>query len=121
MAEQEATSQSGIVTGKPGDASNLRTFIDGSTRSHAALRTAAIGLGTYKPGWRWSLHAGPQLGKPSENHIGYVVSGHMMVKDPTGNEAEVGPGEAFEMSAGSDAWVIGDESCIALDFIPIVR
>jgi len=43
----------------------------------------------------------------------------MMVKDPAGNEAEIEPGDAFEIEAGSDAWVIGDERCIALDFIPL--
>lgn len=113
--------QTSIVIGKPADASNLRVFIDGSTRSYTALKTASIGLGTYKPGWQWSIHAGPQIGKPSENHIGYVISGQMMVKDPVGNEAKVGPGEAFEISAGSDALVVGDEPCIALDFIPLSK
>ena len=121
MVEEENIKQTGIVIGKPGGASNLHVFIDGSTRSHAALKTAAIGLGTYKPGWQWSLHAGPQVEKPSENHIGYVISGHMMVKDPVGNEAKAGPGEAFEISSGSDAWVVGDEPCIALDFIPLSK
>jgi len=109
---------SGIVKGNPGTAGNTRVFLDGSTRSSTALRTAVIGLGTYQPGWRWSLHAGPQLGKNSENHIGYVLSGRMMVSDPSGNKAEIEAGCAFEISPGSDAWVPGDEPCIALDFIP---
>lgn len=69
--------------------------------------------------WRWSLHAGPQMGKDSENHIGYVISARMMVKDPSGNEAEIESGCAFEIARGSDAWVIGDDPCIAIDFIPI--
>ncbi len=112
-------SQTGIVKGNPSTAGNSREFIDGSTRSYAELRTAAIGFGTYQPGWRWSLHAGAQTGKDSENHIGYVISGRMMVKDQSGNEAEIGSGCAFEIAPGSDAWVIGDEPCIALDFIPI--
>ncbi len=111
--------QSGIVKGDPSTAENTRVFIDGSTRSCAALRTAAIGFGTYQPGWRWSLHAGPQVGKDSENHIGYIISGRMMVKDPSGNEAEIESGCAFEIAPGSDAWVIGDVPCIALDFISI--
>ena len=108
-----------IITGNPETAGNARTFLDGSTRSYAALRTAAIGFGTYKPGWRWSIHARPQVGKDSENHIGYVISGHMMVKDPDGNNMEIEPGCAFELAPGCDAWVVGDEPCIALDFIPI--
>jgi len=56
---------------------------------------------------------------PEGNYIGYVISGRMMVKDPSGNEAEIEAGYAFEIAPGSDAWVIGDEPCIALDFIPI--
>jgi len=109
----------GIIKGNPATAGNMRLFIDGSTRSYAALRTAVIGFGTYQPGWRWSLHAGPQIGRDSENHIGYVISGRLMVKDPSGSEAEIVSGCAFEIAPGSDAWVIGDEPCIALDFIPI--
>ena len=64
------------------------------------------------------MHAGPQMGKDSENHIGYIVSGRMMVQDSSGNKAEIESGCAFEIAPGSDAWVIGDEPCIALDFIP---
>ena len=114
MAENKS-----IVQGKPETSGNTRTFIDGSTRSYTALRTAAVGFGTYQPGWRWSLHAGPQFGKDSENHIGYIISGRMMVSDPYGNKEAIEPGCAFEIAPGSDAWVIGDEPCVALDFIPI--
>jgi hypothetical protein len=119
MKKSDKNDQKNIVKGNPSTAGNTRIFLDGSTRSYAALRTAAIGFGTYKPGWQWSLHAKPQAGKDSENHIGYVVSGHMMVRDPSGNEAKIEPGCAFEIAPGSDAWVIGDEPCIALDFIPV--
>jgi hypothetical protein len=118
MTKPNIRLQTGIVKGNPSTAGNTRVFIDGSTRSYAALRTAVIGFGTYQPGWRWSLHAGPQMGKDSENHIGYIVSGRMMVQDLSGNKAEIESGCAFEIAPGSDAWVIGDEPCIALDFIP---
>lgn len=119
MAKQNQNSQTGIVKGNPSNSVNSRVFIDGSTRSYTVLRTAAIGFGIYQPGWQWSLHAGPQTGKDSENHIGYVISGRMMVKDISGNEEEIEPGCAFEITPGSDAWVIGDEPCVTLDFIPI--
>lgn len=119
MTKLNKVAQSGIVKGNPSTEGNTRVFIDGSTRSYSALRTAAIGFGMYQPGWRWSLHVGPQIGKDSENHIGYVISGCMMVKDPSGNEAVIESGCAFEIAPGSDAWVIGDDPCNALDFIPI--
>lgn len=40
----------------------------------------------------------------------------MIIQDATGAEREVGPGEAFEVGPGHDAWVIGSEPCNALDF-----
>jgi len=61
-------------------------------------------------------HAGARTGKPSENHIGYILSGRMMVRNSTGIEKEAGPGDAFEIGPGHDAWVIGKKSCTALDF-----
>lgn len=96
--------------------SNTRRFLDGSSRSVEKLRSAFVGWGTYKPGWRWSEHAGKQTGRPSENHIGYVLSGRLVVKGADGPEKRLGPGDAFELPPGHDAWVDGDEPCVALDF-----
>ena len=99
-------------------AEKSRTFLDGSTRSVVILETVAIGRGEYRPGWQWSAHAGAQTGKPSAAHIGYVVSGRMTIRTAGGGEVTVGPGEAFEVGPGHDAWVAGDEPCVALDFEP---
>ena len=103
----------------PETSAQARRFLDGSHRSVAILPSAAIGWGEYLPGWRWSEHAGKQTGKPSEAHIGYVVSGQMGIQSAEGQQMVVRPGDAFEIGAGHDAWVIGDRPCIALDFEPI--
>jgi hypothetical protein len=93
------------------------TFLDGSKRSVVILESAAIGRGEYLPGWRWSIHVAKQTGKKtSETHIGYVLSGQMAVRGIDGVEVTVGPGEAFEVRPGHDAWVAGNEPCVALDF-----
>ena len=84
-------SDSNIVIGNPAESENVRKFVDGSVRAVTSLRSASIGLGTYNPGWKWSLHARTQTGKTSENHIGYIISGSMIVRDSTGTEIEVGP------------------------------
>ena len=34
-----------------------------------------------------------------------------------GVEVVAGPGEAFYAAPGHDAWVVGDEPCVALDFV----
>ena len=92
-------------------------FLDESERVVVHLRQAEIGRGVYRPGWRWSEHAQPLSGRESEEHIGYVISGRMAVRAKDGTEVEVGPGEAFIAAAGADAWVVGEEPCVALDFI----
>ncbi len=105
-----------IVIKELSKSDNVREFIDGSTRSAETLSTSYVGLGTYNPGWRWSVHAGNQTGKISEKHIGYVISGSFVVKGISGKEEIVGPGQAFELSSGHDAWVHGNVPCVALDF-----
>lgn len=95
---------------------NSRTFLDGSIRSAVKLRSASIGSGVYQAGWQWSRHAGSQTGKSSANHIGYIISGFMTIRDAAGTEWHIGPGDAFEIGPGHDAWVVGNEPCIAIDF-----
>ncbi|MCH7738309.1 MAG: hypothetical protein IH872_13025 [Chloroflexi bacterium] len=40
----------------------------------------------------------------------------MLIRGADGGEVLVGPGDAFEAPPGHDAWVVGDEACIVLDF-----
>lgn len=108
-----------IIVGNLYSSDNYREFLDGSSRVYECLNSAAIGLGTYMPGWKWSLHAGAQTGKPSEKHIGYIISGQFIIQSPSGEETLVGPGDAFEIGSNHDAWVVGDEPCVALDFTNI--
>ncbi len=98
-----------------------RKFIDGSVRKTVRLRTAIIGLGTYQPGWKWSIHAGTQTGKPSENHIGHIISGYMLIQDSEGEVIKLGAGDSFEVTPDHDAWVVGNEPCVALDFTNITQ
>lgn len=107
-----------IVAKDPDNGEKPRDFIDGSHRDVVELPSMFVGKGIYRPGWRWSEHAGAQTGKPSESHIGYVLSGRMVIKSADGDEVTISPGEAFEVGPNNDAWVLGDEPCVALDFEP---
>ena len=91
-------------------------FLDGGKRTAVILGSVAIGRGEYLPGWKWSEHVGKQTGKSAEAHIGYIISGKMVICDADGDKITVGPGDAFEVGPNHDAWVVGDEPCVALDF-----
>ncbi len=92
-----------------------RTFLDGSEYWAIELPSVRIGLGHFRPGWVWSEHAGAQTGMESRDHIGIIQSGRMAVQSADGSRIEMGPGDAFEVGPGHDAWVVGDETCVALD------
>ena len=77
-----------------------------------------VGKGIFEPGWRWSVNVKPIAGTPScqAAHAGYVVSGRMAVKMDDGTEGEAGPGDVVHIEPGHDAWVVGDEPCVFVDF-----
>ena len=83
----------------------------------------SVGRAVFQPGWRWSEHVKPLAGTEScqAAHTGYVLGGRMVVRMDSGEECEVGPGEAFYMPAGHDAWIVGDEPCTMLDFTGMTR
>lgn len=82
------------------------------------LDHTTVGRATFQPGWRWSEDVKPVAGTElcEVTHTGYVVSGREGVRMADGTEVELGPGDAFVIGPGHDAWVIGDEPCVTLDF-----
>jgi quercetin dioxygenase-like cupin family protein len=82
------------------------------------LEGGAVGRGTFLPGWRWSKHVKPIAKTDScqAPHMGYFVSGRMKVVMDNGDEMEYGPGDFAIMAPGHDAWVIGDEPCVLVDW-----
>jgi class 3 adenylate cyclase len=73
---------------------------------------------TFLPGWRWSQDMGPIVGTKScqSHHLGYAMSGRLHVETNDGIQMEVGPNEVFEIPPGHDAWVVGDEPFVTVDF-----
>jgi ketosteroid isomerase-like protein len=101
---------------------------DGEVREFKAHGRAVIGSaggvalvkGTFEPGWKFSEDVGPLVGQTTcqTRHLGYVLSGRMHVKMDDGSEAEVGPGDLFDLPSGHDAWVVGDEAVVMIDSAP---
>jgi quercetin dioxygenase-like cupin family protein len=77
-----------------------------------------VGKATFEPGWRWSEHVKP-IAKTEwceAPHFMYQISGRMHVKMADGQEFEMVPGDVAMMPSGHDAWVVGDEAVVAIDW-----
>jgi hypothetical protein len=71
-----------------------------------------------EPGWRWSDCIKPAVGGEScqVHHVGVIQSGTLHVSHEDGTEQDIGPGHAYVIEPGHDAWVVGDEPVIGYEF-----
>jgi quercetin dioxygenase-like cupin family protein len=93
-----------------------RTFENGKAQVVSLGDFTASRL-TLEPGWRWSENVKPIAGTDSCQvlHTGYQVSGRLHVRSDDGTEKEYGPGDAYVIPPGHDAWVVGDEPVVTVD------
>jgi hypothetical protein len=82
----------------------------------------AIGRATYLPGWKWSRHVGPALGKErcDVEHVGLVVSGCAAAAIEGREVIEMKAGDAFYVPPGPpghDSWVVGNETYVSLHLL----
>ena len=80
---------------------------------------AQIGRLTIQPGFRWTKHVKPVTGTElcMAPHQQYHLSGRIHVVLVNGSEAEAGPGEILSIPPGHDAWVVGDEPAVTIDWL----
>ncbi|HTK61760.1 MAG TPA: cupin domain-containing protein [Pseudonocardia sp.] len=79
---------------------------------------AQVGRITVQPGWRWSEHVKPVAGTElcEAPHQQYQVSGRIRVRMSDGTEIESAPGDVTSLPPGHDAWVVGDDPVVAIDW-----
>jgi quercetin dioxygenase-like cupin family protein len=97
----------------------VRPFESGSGQLELVnMKEGIVGRATFLPGWKWSEHVRPIAGTDSceAAHMGYFISGRMKVVSDDGDEMEYGPGDFAIMAPGHDAWVVGDEPCVFIDW-----
>jgi hypothetical protein len=77
-----------------------------------------VGRYTFEPGWRWSQHIKPIVGTDScqTDHIGYLVAGTLHVVTDDGASADVTAGSVYRIPPGHDAWVVGDDAAVVVEF-----
>jgi mannose-6-phosphate isomerase-like protein (cupin superfamily) len=69
---------------------------------------------THPPGWRFSTDMGQA--QCYDTHVGYAISGHLHVRLGDGQELDVRGGDVFVIPPGHDAWTIGDEDTVLVQF-----
>lgn len=100
-------------------ADETRLFEEGMGRVELLnTHAGAVGLATFEPGWRWSRHLKPIAGTDSceAEHTGYCVSGRMHVQMDDGEGSDFAAGEYVHIPPGHDAWTVGDEPCVFVDW-----
>lgn len=94
-----------------------RSFDNGKMEV-VSLGNVTVGRAVFEPGWRWSENVKPIAGTESCQvpHAGYCISGRMKVVMDDGSELEIGPEDAAVIPPGHDAWIVGDEPCVWVEF-----
>ena len=82
------------------------------------LGDAKVARFTLQPGWRWSLSVKPIVGTETcqARHTGAVVAGHMHVEHADGTTLDLGPGDAYQIDPGHDAWTEGTDAFVGYEF-----
>lgn len=82
------------------------------------LDDVVVGRMSFEPGWRWSVDVRP-IAKTEwcvYHHMGYNLSGTLRVELVDGTTLDIRPGDAYEIPPEHDAWVVGDEPLVQIDF-----
>lgn len=79
---------------------------------------ATVGRAVLQPGWKWSTSVKPiaQTKSCEAPHFQYQVSGVLRVRMDDGSEYDCRAGEVALIPSGHDAWVVGDEPVVIVDF-----
>jgi hypothetical protein len=98
-------------------ADETRTFPKGKVEL-VTIGGGQVGRLTLEPGWRWSEHVKPLAGTESceAPHFQYHVSGRLHIVMTDGTEFDAEPGQVTALPAGHDAWVVGDEPVVVVDW-----
>jgi quercetin dioxygenase-like cupin family protein len=109
----------GLVKKSLNTPEEIRPFQDGTGKLELVnLEGGPVGRATFEPAWQWSKHVKPIAGTDScqAAHMGYCISGRMVIRMDDGEQVEFGPGDFMICPPGHDAWIVGDEPCVLIDW-----
>ena len=99
-----------------------RTFDKGKAEI-IEIGGGSVGRLTFQPGWRWSEHVKPIAGTDTCHvpHFQYHLSGRLAIRMDDGSEFVAGPGDVTFLPSGHDAWVVGQEPVVVIDWFGAVQ
>jgi len=98
-------------------ADEVRTFPNGRLEL-LHIGGHVIGKVVLQPGWRWSQHVKP-IAKTEwceAPHFQYAISGRLHFTTSDGHEFDLRAGDVLCIGGGHDAWVVGNEPFVAVDW-----
>jgi class 3 adenylate cyclase len=100
------------------DAPDQARNVPGASLRVVHVGEVAVGHGIWEPGWRWSVDLQPIARTPSceNHHLGYALSGALEVLTDAGDTLVIHGGSAYEIPPGHDAWVVGDEPFVTVEW-----
>ncbi|WP_434591005.1 cupin domain-containing protein [Streptomyces sp. A5-4] len=110
---------SGLVRKSLGSPDETRPFEEKKGKLELVnCEAGPVGRATFEAGWQWSKHVKPIAKTEScqAAHSGYVISGRMKIVMDDGGADEFGPGDVMICPPGHDAWTLGDEACVVVDW-----
>ena len=83
-----------------------------------SLDEVTVGRSEFNPGWRWSTDLAPIMRTKScqVHHLGHAVSGLIHVRMDDGGELDIPPDSIYEIPPGHDAWVVGNEPWVTVEW-----
>jgi hypothetical protein len=95
----------------------VRTFPRGKLEL-MKIGGVTVGRATLEPGWRWSTSVQPLVNTKSceAPHFQYHLSGTLKIVMDDGTEFICKAGDVSLLPVGHDAWVVGDEPVVVVDF-----
>ena len=100
--------------GKPDE---TRTFEKGKVEL-VNIGGGVVGRLTLEPGWKWSKHVKPiaKTDLCEAPHFQVQVSGRLCILMGDGTKVDSLPGDVTALPSGHDAWVVGNEPAVLVDW-----
>lgn len=90
----------------------------GTVQKIVEIGDFTVGLVSQEPGWRWSRDIRPLVGTEwcEARHVGVCLEGTVCFELRDGTRFEVGPNDVYDIPPGHDAWVVGDQRTVSIDW-----